>query len=164
MSNNLNLKTGDAVVRCGKVLKAFKVNENTAFLKPFFASNSNHGGLTYSLPLKNLTMTKIRKIVSTKTLNTLFESILHKAPKKNETLTIDIQKPQDDDNLEQTMRTIKTLWLEKKLGTLPGSKSTMYRQAMDQSIEEVAAVRGLSLVKARAEIVSALRAGGEVNN
>jgi len=166
MSGELKLKFRDIVVRYGRVLKAFKISKGMVFLKPYFKTNNNSMDLIYSLPLKNIGLTKIRRIVSKEKLDSLFELILNKFGKDGEVVISATKELLGNNDLTETMKVVKNLWLEKEagLGSLSGGKLTAYRQALDQTTEEVAAVRGLSLEKAKIEVVSALRVGSRVNN
>ena len=165
MSNTLTFEIGDIIVRYGRILKTFKVQKNTIFFKPYFASKNIHGDLIYSLPLENITMTNIRKIVSIQKLNNLFKLILRKPGKYDENTgpVFDRKTSLENNDLEETMKIIKTLWLEKEVGGLPDSKLVMFRQAMHQAVEEVAAVRGLTPEKAETQIMAALQVKKQKN-
>jgi len=145
------------VVRYGRMLKVMKISRGVVFLKPCFNSGNNSGGLSYSLPLKSLAMVKMRRVVTREELKKLLKLGLAR-PKKNESAG-EIKDSLENNHLPETIGVVRRLWLEKKvnLGSLPGGKLNMYRQALEQLTEELAIVRGLSLEKAKVTISSALK-------
>ena len=157
MKDGLTLKVGDRVVRYGRVLKVFQIKGDTVYFQPHFNPQTSNG-LTYQISLKNVTKSNIRKLVTKQKLQDLFKSILNTDSELGAINDLEIRSSLNANNLLQTLKVIKNLWLEKtgRPGTLASGKQNIYQQAMDQATEEVAAVKGLKLDKARQVIISAL--------
>jgi RNA polymerase-interacting CarD/CdnL/TRCF family regulator len=158
MTSTLRLSLGDLVVRHGKVLKVSQINQNTVGLQPFFDFQGNHG-LTFTLELKNAYDGHIRRLVSKSKIKTLLKLIIKKSTSKTNPPVFDAKTALSHNQLEETLWVIKTLWLEKqeKSDTLPSGKSTIFRKAMLQATEEIAATNHTSPEQAKSLILSGLK-------
>ncbi len=154
----LTLTAGDLIVRFGRVLKVLGIKDNKVAFAPRFVSNKN-GGLTYSIPLKNITGSNYRRIVTKDKLKNLFGSILTKPIPAGEPDKVVVKASLAGNTLTETFTVIKALWSEKKSksGTLAGGKLSLYQQALEQAVEEVAAVKGIVFDKAKLLIMEALK-------
>lgn len=152
------LTAGDLIVRFGRVLKVLGIKDDKVAFVPRFDSNKN-GGLTYSIPLKNINGSNYRRVVTKDKLKNLFGSILTKPIPMEEPDTVAVKASLAGNSLTETFTVIKALWSEKKSksGTLAGGKLSLYQQALEQAVEEVAAVKGVVLDKAKLLIMEALK-------
>lgn len=158
MSGTLTLTSGDLIVRFGRVLKVLGIKDKKVAFTPRFAT-SKIGGLTYSIPLKNITGSNYRRVVTKDKLKSLFGSILGKPMPVAEPEAVVVKSSLGGNTLTETFTVIKALWSEKKSrsGTLAGGKLSLYQQALEQAVEEVAAVKGIVLDKAKLLIMEALK-------
>ena len=158
MSGTLTLTAGDLIVRFCRVLKVLGIKDKKVAFSPRFASQKT-GGLTYSIPLKNIAGSNYRRIVTKDKLKSLFGSILGKPIPVEEPDTVAVKSSLGGNNLTETFTVIKALWSEKKSksGTLAGGKLSLYQQALEQAVEEVAAVKGIVPDKAKLMIMEALK-------
>jgi RNA polymerase-interacting CarD/CdnL/TRCF family regulator len=160
MSDVSALKIGDRVIRYGKVLKVFQVKDKTIYFQPHFKGQGN-SGLTYQMSLSNVQKSNMRKPVSKKELQALFSSILIKSSEGGEINALEIRSSLNENDLPQTLKVIKNLWLEKtsKTTSLASGKHNIYQQALEQAAEEVAAVKGFSPDEGKEAIMAALKKG-----
>jgi RNA polymerase-interacting CarD/CdnL/TRCF family regulator len=158
----LKLKVGDLMVRYGRVLKITKISKGVVFLKPYFDAKNNMGRLSYSLPIKNMKMNKLRRVLSKGELDKLLKKALMEPDKDKELLALKMKDPLENNDLAETMKVVRMLWLEKRAnsGSLPGGKLTVYKQALEQLVGEAAAICGLTLEKADIKINTVLKAIG----
>ena len=157
MTGTLRLNIGNLVVRHGKILKVFKANQNTVELQPFFDFKGNND-LTFTLSLKNANDGHIRQLVSKAKIKTLLKLIIKKSASKTNPPVFNAKTALTQNQFEETLWVIKTLWLEKKENsdTLSSGKSTIFRRAMLQATEEIAATNRISPEKAKSLILSGL--------
>ena len=158
MTNTLCLRVGDLVVRHGKILKVFKVKQQTVHLKPFFDFKGNND-LTFTFSIKNINDGHIRKLVSKSKIKTLLNIIIKKSTTKDNSPVFNAKTALSQNNFEETLWIIKTLWLEKKknLNILSSGKSRIFRDAMLQVTQEIAATNCTSPEKAKLLILSRLK-------
>ena len=158
MTAKLKLKVGDLVVRFGKILKVFQVKQDTVNLKPFFDLKGNNG-LTYSLNKKNLDDGNIRLLVSKDKIKTLLNQIINKATLETDSPVFDAKTALCQNKFEETLWVIKNLWLEKKekLNTLSGGKLSIFKRAINQASEEIAASNNITPEKAELLIMKGLK-------
>ncbi|MBU2051662.1 hypothetical protein KKH13_00465 [Patescibacteria group bacterium] len=158
MSGGLLLVAGDLIVRYGRVLKVLGIKDKKVAFAPRFSTQKN-GSLTYMIPVKNIAGSNYRRVVSKDKLKNLFGSILTKPMPAEEPGTIAIKSSLGGNSLTETFTVIKTLWSEKKskAGVLAGGKLSLYQLALEQAVEEVAAVKGIVLDKAKLLIMDALK-------
>lgn len=164
MTDRLRLTVGDLVVRHGKVLKVFQIKKNTISLKPFFDFQGNNG-LTFTLKLKNAYDGHIRQLVSKNKIKALLNLIIKKSATKTSPFVFDTKTALSHNQLEETLWVIKTLWLEKqkKSDILLGGKLTIFRQAMLQATNEIAARNRTSPKQAESLILSGLKSNRKTN-
>ena len=157
MTETLNLAIGDLVVRNGKILKVSQIKKNTIDLRPFFHIKTSNG-LTFTLMLAHTNDGHIRRLASKNKIGKLLNLIIKKPLAKKDYPVFDAKTALNDNQLAKTFRAIKILWREKqkKSGILQGTKLTVFRQAMLQASEEIAAVNKTSIGKAESTILSAL--------
>lgn len=153
----LNLTAGDLVVRFGKILKVAKISTESVILKPFFDFKGNNG-LTYSLNTKNLNDGHIRLLISKEKIKTLLNQIINKPTDEKDSPVFDAKTALCQNKFEETLWVIKNLWLEKKqkLNTLSGGKLSIFKRAIGQASEEIAASNNISTEKAEHLIMSGL--------
>lgn len=158
MSNKLELSVGDLIVRFGKILKVFQVKTDTVGLKPFFDFKGNNG-LNYTLNKKNLDDGNIRLLVSKEKIKTLLNQIINKSSIEKDSPVFDAKTALCQNKFEETLWVIKNLWLEKKekMNTLSGGKLTIFKRAINQASEEIAASSNISIEKAELLIMSGLK-------
>ncbi len=164
MDKILRLKVDDLVVRNGKVLKVFKVSQNTVSLRPFFHSRANNS-LTFTLNLNQDNNGHIRKLISKTKLKQLLSQIINKTVSGDCCPAYNAASALNNNQLKNTLWTIKTLWLEKqeKSDILPGGKLTTFRQAMLQATEEIAAINHTSPDQAKLLLLSGLKSSLPTN-
>ena len=157
MTQTLNLAIGDLVVRNGKILKVSQVKKDTIDLRPFFHIKTSNG-LTFTLLLAHTNDGHIRRLVSKNKIGKLLKLIIKKPTAGNNNPEFDAKTALSHNQLAKTLRAIKTLWQEKqkRSGILQGTKLTIFRQAMIQASEEIAATNKISIGKAESTILSAL--------
>ncbi len=158
MTNSLKLKINDLVVRHGKVLKVSKISKNSVDLQPFFESQSSNG-LTFTLNLSQVNGADIRKLTSKPNLKKLIALINKKFNNQSKLPAFDIKTAFSQNKLEETLKIIKTLYLEKskKDNILLGGKLTTLKLAMIQATNEIAATNGISPQKAEQLLKSSLK-------
>jgi len=154
----LTLTAGDLIVRFGRVLKVLGIKDKKVAFSPRFASQKT-GGLTYLIPVENITGSNYRRIVTKDKLKSLFGSILTKPLPAENPEAVAVKASLAGNSLTETFTVIKALWSEKKSksGTLAGGKLSLYQQALEQAVEEVAAVKGIVPDKAKLMIMEALK-------
>jgi len=163
MLDGLKLKRGDLVVRYGRMLEVTRIDEETVFLKPHFGAANNRGGLNYSLPLKNMAMIKLRRAASKEKLDRLLKAELNLIDNEGGMLSLNLKDPLENNDVAETIKVVKMLWREKKAnsGSLPSGRLSIYQEALEQLTEEMAAVRGLTLEKAKIKLSAALKTDGK---
>ena len=164
MTGTLHLTIGDLVVRHGKVLKVSRINKSIISLRPFFDSRSNNG-LIFTLELKNAYDGHIRQLISKNKIKILLDLIIKKSTSRANPPVFDIKTALTQNQFEETLQVIKILWLEKqkKSDILPSSKLNVFRQAMLQATEEIAAVNHTSPEQAKLLILSGLKSSQKTN-
>ncbi|MBU1084820.1 MAG: hypothetical protein ABIJ43_00290 [Candidatus Beckwithbacteria bacterium] len=157
MTSKLSLVVGDLVVRYGKVLKVFKIKKDTIEFQPFFAFQAVNG-LSFTLKLKNAYDGHIRQLVSKSKIKKLLSLIIKKPSAKINPPVYNTKTALNKNQLEETLWIIKILWLEKqkKANTLLGGKLVVFRKAMLQATNEIAAVNKTSPNQAELLIQSGL--------
>ena len=158
MAETLNLAVGDLVVRNGKILKVSQIKKNSINLQPFFHIKTSNG-LTFTLLLAHSNDGHIRHLVSKTKIGKLLNLIIKKPTAENNNLNFDAKTALSHNRLAKTLRAIKALWQEKqkRSGILQGTKLTVFRQAMIQATEEIAAVNNTSPEKIELSILTQLK-------
>ena len=158
MTDTLTLNIGDLVIRHGKILKVFEIKKDTVNLQPFFDFQGNNG-LAFTLDLKNAYDGHIRKLVSKGKIKDLLNLIIKKSTSKAKSPVFDPKTALSQNQLEETLWVIKNLWLEKraKSNVLPSGKLNIFKRAMLQATEEIAATNHTSPEQAKLLILSGLK-------
>ena len=156
MSYLSTLKPKNLVVRYGKVLKVLKITKKEIELQPYFVVNKNNQ-ITYTVQLQKTTQEYIRPLTSKKGVSTLLKEL-----SKASELTKDYLKIQSNpktNTLKDSLSVIKALIIEKKNndGVLPSGKMNIYKLAMSQAIEEIAAANKIKPETAEKLILSSLK-------
>lgn len=138
MSDLTTLKPKDLVVRYGKVLKVLKITKKEIELQPYFVVNKNNQ-ITYTVQLQKTNRDYIRPLSTKKEVSALLKEL-----SKASELTKDYLKIQSNpktNTLKDSLSVIKALIIEKKNndGVLPSGKMNIYKLAMNQATEEIAA-------------------------
>ena len=156
--NNLKLRVGDLVIRHGKVLTVTQVNKNSIDLQPYFNFAASHG-LTYSVQLVETDNEHIRKPVAGGKIKELLTLIFKKPSPAVENNLVETRLALNTNQLAETLKIIKSLWQEKlaKSGFLAGGKLGLYRQALLQATEEIAAAKGILPKQAELLVLSSLK-------
>ena len=164
MTETLNLAIGDLVVRSGKILKVSQIKKDTINLRPFFHIKTSNG-LTFTLMLAHTNDGHIRRLASKNKIGKLLKLIIKKPTVGNNNLDFDPKTALSHNQLAKTLRAIKALWQEKqkKSGILQGTKLTVFRQAMLQATEEIAAVNNTSPEEVKLSILSGLEFSQKAN-
>lgn len=162
MSNDNKYKVGDKIVEFGQVYRIFKIEnqknsegklEKIVYFNPQYKTNQNNT-LVCSIPALNIEKTGIRKPMSKDRLEKLMRSL---RSKKSIEKFSDINKAKillKSNDPADTVRLLKTLWREKNKvnENFSKSKKDIFKLAMENLVQEVALVEGVSLEKAREEI------------
>lgn len=157
MRDSFQLNIGDLVVRHGKVLKVLQINQDTISLQPFFCYQTSNN-LTFTLKLQNAYDGHIRQLVSKGKIKSLFNLIIKKPVIKSNPPIFDSKTALNNNQLEDSLWVIKTLWLEKqeKSNILTGGKLSIFQRALLQTTEEIAAVNNTSPEQAKLLLFSGL--------
>ncbi len=161
MKKNKLFKIGDKIVRFGRVHKIFDIKdkdkEKIIFFKPYFKRKYGQT-LVCSIPIRNISKTGIRKLLSKKKLQELFREL---SLKSEERIRVDLGKARQtikSNNPFEIAGVLRNLWLEKKDKTQNFTKSRkeVFKLSVKKLVEEVAFVSDVSLRKAKAKIREAL--------
>jgi RNA polymerase-interacting CarD/CdnL/TRCF family regulator len=162
-----SLKVGDLMVNFGEVFKIIKIEkkeinagkkESVIFYKSYYSENQTHDAV-HSLPVKNLSLTSLRKLISKKELEELL-GILSK-PIDDE-LPIDVLEFKQSisaNNPFEMAYLIRRIWMEQQANNseLSHAKSKLYAESMKILSEEIALVKQTTLSSARQLISKALK-------
>lgn len=164
MTNILSFAVGDLVVRNGKVLKIFKISQETISLQPFFHCRSNNG-LTFTLKRDLVNDGHIRRLVSKTKLKKLLNLIIKKTISLDRCPDYNAASALISNKLTDTLWIIKTLWLQRQenSNTLPGGKLSIYQKALIQTTEEIAAINQTSPEHAKLLLMSDLKSSLAAN-
>lgn len=157
MPKDFKLIIGDLVIRHGKILKVSQISKDSVDLQPYFNCAESHG-LTYSVQLPKEDNDKMRKPVASGKIKQLLALILKKRAKETNINIIETRSALNTSKLAETLKIIKSLWQEKqgKSGFLAAGKLGLYRQAMLQATEEIAAAKGILPKQAELLVLSSL--------
>jgi len=158
MTETLCFEVGDLVVRNGKILKVFKVKKDSINLRPFFHIKTSNG-LTFTLLLAHTNDGHIRRLASKNKIGKLLNLIIKKPTAQKDYPDFDTKTALTENQLAKTLWVIKILWLEKqkKSGILQGVKLSIFRNAMLQATEEIAAVNNTSPDQVKLLLLSDLK-------
>jgi len=163
---NKPFKVGDKIIEFGQVYRIFKIvkkkgpqgkEEKDIHYRNYYRTLINKG-LSFSIPVKNIKKTNIRRPISKKRLGKLLKEFT-KMPKKEPLLNI--TKAKSDLILNDPFKTaqiLKKLWLDKNDESTNFNKTQkgIFELSMERLREEVAFVGHLSLAKAIEKIKEAL--------
>lgn len=165
MKDDKTFKVGDKIVRFGQLFRVFKIKkqknknkeEKIILFKPYFKTKENKF-LVCSIPAASIDKTNIRKPISKKKLRGLLKELSKRSDVKT---PIDISKAKQKltlNNPKINVQILKRLWKEKSDESTNFSKSKhdIFKLAVGRLVEEVAFVGGISLIKARKKIKTAL--------
>lgn len=165
MKDNKTFKIGDKIVRFGQVYRIFKIKntkskdrgEKVILFRPYFKTKENRS-LIYSIPIDSIDKTNIRKPISKKELRQLLKELSKRPDVKT---PIDISKTKERLTLNdpyENVQILKRLRGEKNDESTNFTKSRhdVFKLAIGRLVEEVAFVSGVSLIKARKKIKTAL--------
>lgn len=162
-----SLKVGDKIVEGGRLYRVFEIKkrdtgngetEKIICYRPYFKSVETRS-LICSIPIKNLTKTKIRKPLKKRDLLELLKAELKKPVIQTPN---DINKAKDyvaSNNPKHVAKLLKCMWLEKGNSdtNFTKSKKDMFELAIKNLEEEVAYVNHITLEKAREKITETLK-------
>ena len=168
MKDSTSLKVGDLMVKFGEVYQIIRVEkrengdgkkekEVVIYYKSYYSDNQMSEAI-YSIPIKNLSLTSLRMLISQKELFDLIE-ILSKPI--DEVLPIDVlefRETVSTNNPFEMAYLIKRIWTEKqeKDSELSRAKSKLYTETLKILSEEIALVKKTSVLAARNLITRAL--------
>lgn len=172
MKNNKQFKVGDKIVRFGKIYRIFKISRRknfegnktkTIFFRPYFKSKKQEKGLTFSIPIKNLDKTNIRKPLSKKKLKEILDKISEKSKSKININTSKAKEILKKNNPIKATQILKALWKEKndKSKSLTKTQNDIYNLSMRHLSEEIRFVFDVSLATARKKIKKSLEKGAK---
>ena len=115
--------------------------------------------MVYSIPVKNIDKTNIRRPVSKKELRQLLKDL---SKKSDIQAPLNLNKAMEQLSLNDPYKNVeilKCLWIEKNDESTSFSKSRedIFRLALNRLVEEVAVVSGIYLAKAREKIKAVLK-------
>ncbi len=113
MTDKIRLNVGDLVVRHGKVLKVFQIDQDTIDLQPFFNFQASNG-LTFTLMTKNAHDGHIRPLASKAEIKRLMNLIIKTSADETSPPAFDIKTALTINQFQDTLWIIKILWLEKQ--------------------------------------------------
>lgn len=164
---NNSYKVGDKIIESGQVYRIFKIKkqknsegklEKIVYFNPHYKTAQNTSVIC-SIPALNIEKTGIRKPISKNRLERLMQNL---TSKKTVEKFSDINKAKmllKSNDPADTVKLLITLWREKNKETENFSKSKriIFDLAMENLVQELALVEGVSLEKAREEINLALQ-------
>ncbi|MDZ7586302.1 MAG: hypothetical protein U0946_00990, partial [Patescibacteria group bacterium] len=107
----------------------------------------------------------IRKLISKTKLKQLLDLIINKTITQKHCPVYNAASALNSNQLNDTLWIIKTLWLEKqeKSDILPGGKLTIFKKAIIQTTEEIAAINNISPDQATSLLMSGLKSSLSTN-
>ncbi len=174
MKNNTPLKVGDKIVDFGQVYRIFKIEkrkntegkrEKVISFKPFFRNRQNKG-LVCSIPIKNISLTNIRRPISKRKLKELLKRLSKKPETKKPINTKKARNTLNLNGVQKAAQVLKRIWLDKNDGStnLTKAKRDILDLSMKRLVEEVAFVFGISVAQARKKIKRRLKRLGNEQN
>ncbi|MBL7150625.1 hypothetical protein ISS86_01700 [Candidatus Microgenomates bacterium] len=164
----MTFKVGDKIVRLGQLYRIFRIKkqktkgkeERTIFFKAHFRTKQNRT-LTYSIPIKNIGKTTIRRPISKKKLKILLKKFSKKIDIKKPVILAQVRGILDLNDISETARILKSLWIEKndESKNFSKSKEDVFILSMKQLVEEAAFVGEISLIRAGEKIKAGLKGG-----
>lgn len=165
MAINKKLRIGNKLVEAGRVYKVFKISfensngrkERTIHYKPHY-QGINTESLVCSIPECNLEHTDIRTPIKKAEMSQLLEYLSKKSNRKWEVDVVNAKTTLNLNDVHETARVAKVFWREKmkKNVNFTKTKKDVLEAAIDQMVEEVALVIGISVNTAKEKITVAL--------
>ena len=164
--NNFDVKKGDAIVRYCRVWEIINVKKqknidgkmvDKIFFQPYYKCK-HETNLLFSLPIKNIKNTLIRKPIAKKVVKKLLKTL---SDKPINDIKLDINKAKDEletNDYTKVMNLLQQLsWRKKnKPDSFTKSKANIYKEAIKKITEETAYLYEISLPKAKKKIGDAL--------
>jgi RNA polymerase-interacting CarD/CdnL/TRCF family regulator len=155
-------KVGEKIIDFGQACEIFAVKskdkEAVIHFRPFFKSRARRHA-SYSIPVKNITKTNLRRPITKRQLRKLFR-ILAKKPKVTSRFNIARGKKLVNlNNPFKTAKVVKRLWLDKQSEKVNFTKTRkdLFRLAMKRLVEEVALVSDTDIDEAKEKIEETLK-------
>lgn len=167
MNKKNKFKKGDKIVHFGRINRIFEIskkkkdkkqNERTIYFKPYYKSKKDKS-VVYSIPVKNIDKTGIRKPISKKKLKEYYQ-LLAKPAKATAMINISQAKRMiAGGNLKEIITVLRRLWKEKYNPETNYTKSrkAVFKNGIKRLIEEFAYVDGITRRKARRKIKKYLK-------
>jgi len=158
-------KVGDKIVDFGRVYRIFKVDnsredeDKIIHFRPYFKTKKD-GGMTCSIPVKNLDKTNIRRPINKDRMKEILDQLSTKASDRISLVeTSDAKEVLGINKATKTAITLKELWAEKQDETknFTRSKEMAFKHLIERLSEEIAFAGNTSLEKAETKIRSALK-------
>lgn len=167
MKNRTSFKVGDMLVKLGEVCQITKIEERKnaqgskeeiLHYKPYYTSCQTKD-VNYSIPLKNLHLTSIRKPISQKDLLKLLKILSQTIDIDAPVNVIECKETFNANDLPEIAYTLKRIWSEKqeKKTEFSRSKSELYEASMKIIVEEVALLKKSTIPEAQEIIEKALK-------
>jgi len=160
------LRVGNKLIEGGRVYKVFKITflenegrkERIIHYKPHY-QDSNYGSLVCSIPECNLVDTDKRMPVSKREILDILKYLSKRSNRKNEVDAVDAKSVLSLNDFHETAKVLKGFWREKikKDVNFTKTKSDVLQRAIDNMVEEVALVFGISTDNAKQKINLALK-------
>ncbi len=167
MAKSNEFKVGDMIVKFGELCKIVKVEkrkkdtdklELILHYKPHYAVD--HGNdVMYSIPVKNISLTSIRKPISDTQLQDLLKSLSKTIETDSSTNIFDYQQTFNSNNPHELAETLKRIWVEKQesKAEISKAKDDLFKAALKILVEEVAYLKNTSVDEAKKIITRALK-------
>lgn len=166
-----SFKVGGKIIDFGQVYRIFKIKNRKStenkkvkviHFKPYYKTKQDKD-LVCSIPVKNVSLTHIRKPISKNRMRQLLKKLSEKEDKKRPVNTTQAKEKLRLNRPETTVKILKRLWLDKQdeSTSFTSNKKNLLNLSMKRLVEEVAFVFDISVAKARKKIKRALRKGGK---
>lgn len=166
MNSHQAFKVGDKIIDHGQAHRIFKIEENKTFdaqekriiyYRPCLIDN-NDGKITYSIPIKNIDKTQIRRPILKEELREILEELSETIEEEDQLNTVQLRETLHFNCPHKTAQIVKILWLDREDESTNFSrqKQDVFKIAMERLIGEVAVVIEISLVEAKQKVESAL--------
>ena len=169
MNNHKAFKVGDKIIDHGQTHRIFKIGKKKTFdaqekriiyYRPCLIDD-NDGKITYSIPIKNIDKTQIRRPILEKELREILEELSEAIEEEDQLNTVQLRETLRLNSPHKTAQILKILWFDKddESTNFSKQKQDVFKTAMKRLIEEVALVTKTSLIQARQKVESALEKG-----
>jgi len=158
---NIDYNVGDRIVDSDQIYVIFKIDEGKIYYRPV---NDDKSGCTGSIPINNLAQACIRPLMTKSEVKIFWENL-----SKEESLDLPLNTNSKINNgaflkdilyLNNPNKTTKLLVylfaLKKSLGKLSYSDQSVFDQALDSLVKEIAIVTGMATDKIREKILKSI--------